>query len=52
MGGKINIKVMLFGFFGGEGFRGIWQELGGEGHRKHKKTQIFINFRGENANFH
>ena len=35
MGGKINIKLMLFGFFGGQGFREIWGELGEEAIKRH-----------------
>ena len=41
MGGKINIKLMLFGGFWGEGFKGIWEELGGEGHQKALKNSNF-----------
>ena len=51
MGGKFNIKLVFFWFWG-EGFKGIWGELGGEGHQKALKTRIFINFRWENAIFH
>ena len=46
MGGKLNIIPMLFLFFGGEGFGGIWGELGEKavkGPYKAQKTPIFIN---------
>ena len=42
MGGKINIKIVLFSVFGEEGFRGIWGELGGEGHQKALKTSFHL----------
>ena len=40
-GGKLNIKLMLFQVFGGEGFRGAWGELGGKGDRKALKNIKF-----------
>ena len=48
MGGKFNIQVYFFPFFGGEGFMGIWRELGGEGHQKALK-HYFLRIFDENT---
>ena len=34
MGGKVDIILLFFLVFGGEGVREIWRGLGGEGHQK------------------
>ena len=37
MGGKLNIKLMIFGGVWGEGFQGNLGEFGGEGYQKTPK---------------